>query len=179
MQYKNTKLSKELIHKYNEIEVVKKRFLKKVENISYEQLNRLPLNNGWSAGQVLYHCGIAESGTILTINKNLNDHKVQFNSGWKNLFQNIVLVLFLKLPIKFKAPKIVSSVPEVITYQELKKSFDANTQDFKKILQDLPSELEYKLIFKHPISGLFNIHQTLRFLLEHYLHHERQLDALL
>jgi len=43
----------------------------------------------------------------------------------------------------------------------------------------LPVELEDKFIFKHPRSGLFNIDQTLNFVREHYLHHERQLNALL
>ena len=51
--------------------------------------------------------------------------------------------------------------------------------EFQKILNDLPESLEDKFIFKHPILGLFNIHQTLNFSKEHLLHHERQLDALL
>ena len=61
----------------------------------------------------------------------------------------------------------------------MKQYFDKNSADFKKILQDLPVELEDKFIFKHPRSGMFNIDQTLNFVREHYLHHERQLDALL
>lgn len=172
-------MNTELANKYEEIEVVKNRFLQKIEKISFEKLNQQPSDGGWSAGQVLYHCGIAESATIDTINKNLREQKVRYNSSWKNKMRNMILVLFLKLPIKYKAPKVVSSVPIEISYQEIKDSFDKSSKDFKALLQNLPAELEDKLIFKHPISGLFNIHQTLRFLLEHYIHHERQLDALL
>ena len=83
-------------------------------------------------------------------------------------------------------PKLLASVPKARQAQvteelntELKKYFDKNTADFKKVLQDLPVELEDKFIFKHPRSGLFNIDQTLTFTREHYLHHERQLNALL
>lgn len=90
-----------------------------------------------------------------------------------------MLVIFLKLPLKFKAPKQVSKVPEQISLEELQTYYDKNSAAFKKILNDLPVELEDKFIFKHPRSGLLNIDQTLNFVREHYLHHERQLNALL
>lgn len=172
-------MSTPLIEKYSDIEAVKNKFLKKVAGLTNEQLNKIPAEGGWSAAQTLYHCAFAESGTILVINKNLAENTVQAKSDFGSVIRNIALVIFLKLPLKFKAPKQVSKVPENITIEELKKYFDKNSEDFKKILQDLPSELEDKFIFKHPRSGLFNIIQTLNFTREHYLHHERQLDALL
>lgn len=168
-----------LLQKYKDIEVVKTRFLEKVEGLSPEHLNRKAADGGWSIGQVLHHCAFAESGTILVINKNLAENKVQLKSNLASVFRNIFLVISLKLPLKFKAPKVVSKVPENVTYEELKKYYDKNSADFEKILQELPAELEDKFIFKHPFAGLFNMSQTLNFTLEHYLHHERQLDALL
>lgn len=88
-------------------------------------------------------------------------------------------MVFLKLPLKFKAPKIVSSVPENISLDSLKSDYDKNTVSFKQLLQNFPNELMGKLIFKHPIVGLLTIEQTVGFLAEHYLHHERQMDKLL
>jgi uncharacterized damage-inducible protein DinB len=172
-------MSADLIKEYSEIDVVKNRFLQKAEKVSHQQLNQLPENSGWSAGQVLYHCAMAENATIDTINKNLKENRVQLDSNWKSKYRNALLVLFLKLPFKYKAPKIVSSVPAEISYDEIKKRFNDGSIEFKEVLQKLPVGLEDKLIFKHPFLGLFDIHQTLKFLLEHYLHHERQLDALL
>lgn len=172
-------MSAQLTEKYSDIEAVKSKFLKKVAGLSNEQLNRIPADGGWSAGQTLFHCAFAESGTIIVINKNLAENSVQTKSDFGSVFRNILLVIFLKLPLKFKAPKQVSKVPENITLDEVKKYFDKNTADFKKVLQDLPVELEDKFIFKHPRSGLFSITQTLNFVREHYLHHERQLDALI
>jgi uncharacterized damage-inducible protein DinB len=172
-------MSASLTEKYNDIEAVKSKFLKRVEGLTHEQLNKIPANGGWSAGQTLYHCAFAESGTILVINNNLAENKIHQKSDIGSVFRNIMLVIFLKLPLKFKAPKQVSKVPDTITIEELKKYFDKNSAAFKKILNDLPVELEDKFIFKHPRSGLFSITQTLNFVREHYLHHERQLDALL
>ncbi len=172
-------MSTHLTEKYNEVKAVKDKFLKKTANLSNEQLNKIPANGGWSAGQTLYHCAFAESGTILVISKNLAENKVTAKSDIGSVFRNILLVIFLKLPLKFKAPKVVSKVPESISIDEIKNYFDKNTTDFTKILNDLPTDLEDKFIFKHPRSGLFNIGQTLNFTREHYLHHERQLDLLL
>ena len=172
-------MSAQLTEKYNDIEVLKRKFLKKVAGLSNEQLNKIPADGGWSAGQTLYHCAFAESGTILVINNNLAENKINQKSDIGSVFRNILLVIFLKLPLKFKAPKQVSKVPEQISLEELQTYYDKNTAAFKKILNDLPAELEDKFIFKHPRSGLFNIDQTLNFVREHYLHHERQLNALL
>jgi uncharacterized damage-inducible protein DinB len=170
-------MSTELTEKYAEIAMVKENFLKKISKLNHEQLNRIPANGGWSAGQVLYHVAFAESGTILVIQKNLAENKVRLSSDLMSVVRNVMLVLTLKSPLKFKAPKVVSKVPETTTYDELKTYFDKNSVAFKKILEQLPAELEDKFIFKHPIGGLFNITQTLNFTREHYLHHERQLDA--
>ncbi len=172
-------MNKALVEKYREIDSIKNKYLQKVAQLSTEQLNRKPANDGWSAGQVLYHVAFAESGTILVINRNLKENKVNLKSDLGSVFRNILLVLTLKLPLKFKAPKVVSKVPENISFEELKDYFNRNTEAFGLILQDLPEALEDKFIFRHPMGGLFNIQQTLNFTREHYLHHERQLDALL
>ncbi len=168
-----------LAQQYKDIEVIKNRFIQKTAALSDEQLNKIPSNGGWSAGQVLYHCGFAEDGIIQIIQRNLSKNKVQLKSDFMSVLKNKLLVILLKSPLKFKAPKVVSSVPEHVSYDEMKKYFEKNTVEFQKILSDLPETLEDKYIFKHPILGLFNIHQTLNFSKEHLLHHERQLDALL
>lgn len=172
-------MSARLTEKYDDIEAVKGKFLKRVAGLSNEQLNKIPADGGWSAGQTLYHCAFAESGTLLVINKNLAEDRVKLKSDFGSIFRNLFLVISLKLPFKFKAPKVVSQVPESVTHEELKAFYDKNSAGFRKILNELPAELEDKFIFKHPIAGLFTIDQTLNFTREHYLHHERQLDALL
>lgn len=172
-------MSKALAEKYKEIEAVKNRFLEKSARLTTEQLNKRPSDGGWSAGQVLYHCAFAESGTILVIHKNLAENKVRLKRDLGSVFRNLLLVMFLKSPLKFKAPKVVSKVPDSISMEEIRQFYDKNSSDYHTILNELPAELEDKYIFKHPMSGLFTIEQTLSFTKEHYLHHERQLDALL
>ncbi|MCB0507237.1 MAG: DinB family protein [Chitinophagales bacterium] len=172
-------MNEQLIKDYKDIEVLKQKYLERTASLSDEILNKIPSNGGWSVGQVLYHCGFAEDGIIKIIHKNLAENKVKLKSDFLSILRSKLLVVFLKSPLKFKAPKVVSSVPEHVSYDEMKKYYKKNSVEFQKILNELPSDLEDKFIFKHPILGLFNIQQTLDFLGEHYQHHERQLDALL
>ena len=172
-------MSEQLVKSYESIESVKNKFLKKMDGISDDAFNKKALDGKWSLAQTFYHLHLVESGTIYTIQKNLKADKVKLNAGFDNIFRSIFLGLVLKSPFKFKAPKLVSDLPERISLQEIKDLFEKNNQNFKSILNDLPKELESKQIFKHPLVGLFTINQTLDFVREHYLHHERQLDKLL
>ena len=85
----------------------------------------------------------------------------------------------MRSPLKIKAPAVASKVPDSITIDEIKEYFAMNSENYRQLLNDLPMELEDKQIFKHPLAGLFNIEQTIHFVREHYLHHEKQVNALL
>lgn len=172
-------MSVQLVEKYNDIASIKQKLLAKISTISDEKFNELPSNGGWSLGQTYYHVYFSEYGTIKTIQKNLRENKVMNDTKIGDVFRNIFLVIMLKLPIKFKAPKVVSKVPDTISKKEIEEMFAKNSEEFKSILNDLPNDLENKQIFKHPIAGLFNINQCMNFVREHYMHHERQIDALL
>lgn len=172
-------MSRTLQERYREIQAIKERFLQKTAGLSYEQLNTPAPDGGWSPGQVLYHVAYAESGTILSIRKNMAENKVNRKSDIASIFRNLMLIVFLRSPMKFKAPKAVSKVPDSISWQELNDYYQKNHAGFTGILNELPETVADKFIFKHPVGGDFNIRQTLNFTREHYLHHEAQLDRLL
>jgi uncharacterized damage-inducible protein DinB len=172
-------MSEPLIKKYHQIETIKKRYLSQVANLPEEQFNQAPEDGSWSIAQVLYHLYLAENGTIRAVQKNLRENNVKAHSKISDMFRNMLLVLFLKSPLKFKAPSILGSMPDHIKREEINKLFGEATDSFKEVLNGLPKQLENKRIFKHPVSGKFNIGQTLNFVREHYLHHQGQLNKLL
>ena len=172
-------MSEQLVQKYKEIETIKKRYLDKISILSEEQLNKDPGAGKWSSGQLMFHLYYSESGTIRSIGKNLRENKVKNKSGISDMLRNFLLVIVLRTPLKIKAPAVASKVPDSITMEEIKSLLDKNTEEFKTLLTELPKELEDKQIFKHPLSGFFNIDQTLNFVRAHYLHHEAQLNRLL
>lgn len=172
-------MSASLLKKYDEIEKIKDRLLQKVKDLSPEKLNHSPAEGQWSPGQILFHVYYSESGTIKVIAKNLAGNKVTLRADITGWIRNVLLIVLLRSPIKFKAPAVASKVPDSISQEELKNLFGKNNTEFRKILDELPKELEDKFIFKHPAGGLFTISQTLNFVREHYLHHEAQLNRLL
>jgi uncharacterized damage-inducible protein DinB len=172
-------MSAQLAKKYDEIEEIKNDFLSKIENVSHQKLNEIPADGKWSLGQVYFHLYYAESGTIKVIQKNLRENKIKNKSGISDSLRSVLLKAVMRSPLKIKAPAVASKVPDSITIDEIKGFFTANTEIYRQLLTDLPIELEDKQIFKHPLAGLFNIEQTINFVREHYLHHERQVNALL
>ena len=172
-------MNEQLLRQYQGIQKIKTDLLNKIKTVDEEQLNKKPADGSWSLGQVYYHCYLAENGTIKTIEKNLKENKVKLQSEFADKIRNILLLIVLKSPLKFKAPAVVQKVPEHITYNEIEELYADSTNDFNKILASLPASLIDKRIFKHPIAGLFNIEQTLNFVGEHYKHHIMQIDRLL
>lgn len=172
-------MNEQLLRQYQGIQKIKTDLLNKIKTVDEEQLNRKPSDGSWSLGQVYYHCYLAEYGTIKTIEKNLKENKVKLESQFLDTWRNRLLLLVLQSPIKFKAPKVVSKVPDKITYKEIEDYFTSSTAAFQTILAQLPEDILNKRIFKHPIAGLFNIEQTLNFVGEHYKHHIMQIDRML
>ena len=48
----------------------------------------------------------------------------------------------------------------------------------KQFLEAFPNEGMGKEIFRHPLAGMINIHQTVTFMREHVQHHQAQVHRL-
>lgn len=133
----------------------------------------------WSIGQICYHLYMSESGTLQYIQKRIKEGKVTKTTGFNNFFNNTLLAIALKVPIKYKAPKAVSEVPPKVDIKELMHAWEEQNEAFRDTIRNLPKSLADKEIFNHPIAGKFNIDQTINFIIEHYDHHLPQIKNLL
>ena len=104
-------MNEQLSRQYQGIQKTKTDLLNKIKTVDEEQLNRKPTDGSRSLGQVYYHCYLAEYGTIKTIEKNLKENKVKLQSEFADKIRNILLLIVLKSPLKFKAPAVVQKVP--------------------------------------------------------------------
>jgi hypothetical protein len=59
--------------------------------------------------------------------------------------------------------------------EELLKMWEAERLKLKTFLTSIDEKHVNKLIFKHPIAGMFNIAQGVAFLREHLIHHQPQI----
>jgi uncharacterized damage-inducible protein DinB len=172
-------MNQQLLNQVKEINQLHRSYLDKSRNLSQEQFNKKPGPDQWSIAQTLYHIWFASDFTHKFMEKRIQEKKVTTRTTLKTAYRNVLLHLFLALPIKFKAPKAVSVIPDEITFDELENSFKQIHANFESFLQRFPAELEDKEIFKHPRIGYINAGQTFSFIKAHALHHKPQIENLL
>lgn len=165
--------------KFKSIEDQRKNLLDEIAKLSHTQQNFKPAPDSWSILQVVNHVIHAETGVVKYMLKKMQGISTVEKSGMQAKLRWVVLKSFLKSPLKFKAPKVLNIPQEdVYIFDNVSKQWSGVRAEFAKILDQLnPADAE-KLLFKHPISGRFNIYQTMSFMREHIGHHVKQIERI-
>ncbi|QSE97976.1 DinB family protein [Fulvivirga lutea] len=166
--------------KFQSLEYQKEYLLVMTADVSEAQANKKFDEGQWSLAQTLFHLYLVEQKTFEDISKRIKNNQKAENVGIKEKFRHSLLKLFLKLPIKYKAPRTVSEpIPEVVNLEELKSDWANLRESFRLLLSiQTDSQLELKL-FKHPRVGYLNLIQTIEFIKAHHKHHLAQIKRLL
>lgn len=164
---------------FKSIEEQRKILLDEISKLSHTQQNFKPSPESWSILQVVNHLLYAETNIVKYMLKKMQGIATVEKAGVQAKVRSIVLNTFLKSPLKFKAPKAaMPKQDEVYIFENLSKQWSEVRAEFGKILDQLnPADAE-KLLFKHPISGKFNIYQTMSFMREHIEHHKKQIQRI-
>lgn len=164
---------------FKSIEEQRKNLLDEIAKLSHTQQNFKPAPEAWSILQVVNHLLYAETNVVKYMLKKIQGIATVEKAGVQAKVRSAVLNTFLKSPLKFKAPKAaMPAQEEVYIFENLRRQWNEVRAEFGKILDQLnPADAE-KLLFKHPISGKFNIYQTMSFLQEHIAHHIRQIGRI-
>lgn len=165
--------------RFREIEAQRNTLLDDVAKLSHACQNFKPAPEAWSILQVLNHLIYAETNTVKYMNKKMLGITGVKKAGAMASVRSVVLNAFLRSPLKFKAPKAALPVMEdVYVFDNLRKQWNDVRAQFSKILDRIGTADAEKLVFKHPISGKFNIYQTMSFLEEHIEHHKKQIGRI-
>lgn len=164
---------------FQKIEANRLSLLDKMSKFSDEKLNKKPAPESWSAIQTAYHLLSAETSTLGYLEKKVQSKDSIPMSGFKSIYRSTLLKLFLFLPFKFKAPKMVENVPDFKPFKELKQEWDAKRQALAVLLETLTDKDIKRELFKHPLAGKMNILQMLEFINDHLLRHVKQIDKCL
>ena len=162
--------------KFSQLENQRKQLLADIEKLSHEQQNFKVSQDSWSIFQVIAHLITAETNTLKYMKKKILGIDQVPKAGIVASLRAQTLNTFLKLPIKYKAPK--AALPEfenVYFFENTKKEWDNLREQFITLLNQFDVKNSNKLIFKHPVAGRLNIHQALNFMEEHIIHHEKQI----
>lgn len=135
----------------------------------------------WSIAQILMHLLTGERLSIAYMKKKSLGVDSLKNSGVKQSMLSILLKISQRIPnLKFKAPKvIVDNTPEALPLDELISRWKKSRNDLEQFLEGIPEKHSRKLIYKHPIAGMLNAGQALKFMYEHVHHHLPQIKRLL
>lgn len=164
---------------FKSIEEQRRNLLDEIAKLSHTQQNFKPAPDSWSVLQVVNHLIHAETGIVKYMLKKMQGINTVEKAGIQAKLRLILLQGFLKSPLKFKAPKVLNIPQEdVYIYDNVSKQWSEVRSEFGKILDQLnPADAE-KMLFKHPISGRFNIYQTMSFMREHIDHHIKQIGRI-
>jgi uncharacterized damage-inducible protein DinB len=146
-----------------------------------EKSHQAPGPGQWSAAQVVQHLLVAETGIGQYIDKKVQQEEGLDKAGFLTFVRSRVLRLALRLPfLRFKAPKYLAALtPDTVPpLAELRTEWDRVRRQLERTLNEFPGPLLNRMIFKHPRSGMLNIYQTLDFMVDHVLHHQRQLERI-
>jgi uncharacterized damage-inducible protein DinB len=135
----------------------------------------------WSAAQVVHHLLISETGINHYIDKKLRSTEELQKASLSHKVKYLLMRALFRIPgIKFKAPsKLKALTPEQVPpLPELRQQWESVRRSLEQILNEYPSNLLDRAIFKHPRSGMLTIYQTLDFMLDHILHHQRQVNRI-
>ena len=92
----------------------------------------------------------------------------------------VVLQLSQRLPLKFKAPRVVvENTPAYANFEELTTDWNKTRAELKTLLEKFDDTQIRKKIYKHIRAGRLNIQHALLFFREHIIHHTPQINRLI
>lgn len=177
--HKHALLNHKLQQHFTLLESQRAELVAQVRNVTPEQLNwHQP--GAWSLSQVLAHLITSEQLSVRYLKKKIQGIESVPDTGMLATLKMWTLIVSQRLPLKFKAPKVVvENTPTFSDVHQILVAWDQCRYELKDLLSTFSEQQLNRQIYKHPIAGKLNIQQALRFFREHIIHHEPQIKKLL
>ncbi len=163
---------------YNSLESQRIKLLDSLKNLPPEKLNYQP-EGRWSINQVVAHLITAERMSVMYLTKKIQGIDEVDNTGLIEELKMIGLIISQRLPLKFKAPRVVvENTSHSSDLQQLEQEWNTLRMDLKNLLEKIGDHQIKRKIYKHVRAGKLNIQQALIFFREHIIHHQPQIKRL-
>lgn len=134
----------------------------------------------WSIAQIISHLIASEQLSVNYLNKKIRAINELGNTTWADDIKMNLLILSQRVPLRYKAPKVVVEHTELLDQaQALSSRWDQTRIELRTLLEKFQDDQLRKKVFRHPVAGRLNILQTIRFFQEHIIHHTPQIKKLL
>lgn len=144
-----------------------------------EILNRPAASGGWSVLQNMHHLILSEEKSMDYVRKKLSFEGTHPKVGLKEDWRYFLLMAFLSLPIKFKAPPRIGGNPEdlpaVSSLAEVREKWLTTRQKWEDFFQNMDADLATRTVFKHVRAGKLGWKHMLKFYIFHFERHRQQI----
>jgi len=174
-------MRKSIENQLNTLDSELKLLLRDLKAHSDKDLNWNPKPGKWSVLQVMQHLMKAEDLSLKYVQKKLSFEPELKNVGILGPMKVGIVKLYMKTPIKVKAPKPVSeeTFPEEAAFWDLVKQWQSQRKAQREYLATLPDNMFKKGIYKHPVAGRMSLGGMLTFHIDHFRRHRGQIDKVL
>lgn len=164
---------------FSRLEADRQKLMHLLDGITSEAFHRS--NPGkWSIQQILAHLVASERLSIQYLKKKFQGIEELSVTGIQEDLKMWILVISQRLPLKFKAPKVVvEHTPALKNSDEISTEWNRARQELREVLEWFQDHHLNRKVYKHPVVGKLNIVQMLRFFGEHIAHHAPQIKKLL
>lgn len=168
-----------ITQRFAQMEQDRQELLERLAPLDTQRLESKPDPGSWSVTEVIHHLTVAEEAALHYMQKKLKAGGHQ-KAPAKAKLKQLLLNLAIKLPIKYKAPK-VAQLPEGVTisFAEAVESWNRVRNELEAVYTNLDPELADHDLFKHPMVGKLSVMQSIIFMHGHMTRHEGQIDRIL
>lgn len=163
-----------------ELEKQREEILQSVSHLPDDAFNRAPQPGKWSVAQILTHILTSEKLSLGYMKKKVQGIDQLKDSGLSESLRLWLLIVSQRIPVKYKAPKVVvENTPETLSLARVTEEWTNFRKELAAFLSTIDDKHARRVIYKHPLAGRFDVRQTLIFFREHINHHRPQIDRIL
>jgi uncharacterized damage-inducible protein DinB len=172
-------MNESFLSQFDQLEKERQAMYEQIRRQATETLQKQPDPTSWSVVQVMQHLMRSEQGTVNYINKKLHYRTGIPKANLGTSIRSFLLGLYLRSPIKAKAPAFLAEVDPAQTPEDVWQEWTNTRQQLRELIVAFPEEYEHHAILKHAFAGRLTLAQTLRFLIEHQRRHIGQINRVL
>ena len=154
-------------------------FLEQLEGFDNHRLYTPMEPDKCNAVQTLAHVNKATLLSLSYALKKLDGTKELTTTRLSNKIKQFLLLRALRSDKKYKAPAAVAEFASDIPIVELRNEVESIFRELYTLKALWSEELLGKAVYRHPIAGPLDLRGFYSFLLEHLLHHRRQVEHFL
>ncbi len=164
---------------YDKLERQREQLVNAIKNSPADAYATAPTGK-WSVAQIVTHLLTSERLSIGYMKKKSLGIETLKDSGIKQAIVSGLLKISQRIPVRYKAPRvIIENTPEIPSLEESINRWNKSRSELKQFMEGISSKHVRRLIFKHPVGGMLNAEQAMKFMFEHVNHHLPQIKRLL